>query len=98
MIINKLTPTIIQDEKGGEVYMLGYMTNQSLNQTRKTGWVTFWSRSRQKLWVKGETSGNKLKVKNIFSDCDNDALLIKVQLFGKVCCHTGKRTCFFKKL
>ncbi len=90
-----LVPAIIQDDKTNEVLMLGYMNKEALDKTRKTGWVYFWSRSRNKLWLKGETSGNKLKVHQIFIDCDKDALLIKCQSFGKNACHTGQKSCFY---
>lgn len=89
-----LTPTIIQDYKTGTVYMLGYSNTQSLELTKKTGYVHFWSRSRNKLWLKGEESGNKLRVKEISNDCDHDTLLIKVELEGTCVCHTGALTCF----
>jgi phosphoribosyl-AMP cyclohydrolase len=95
---NGLVPTIIQDDKSGEVYMLGYMNEEVLQKTVETKWVFFYSRSRQKLWMKGEESGNKLKVKKIYSDCDNDTLLVKVELIGSNVCHTGNRSCFFTKL
>lgn len=95
---NGLVPTIIQDDKSGEVYMLGYMNEEALQKTIETKWVYFYSRSRQKLWMKGEESGNKLKVKKVYSDCDNDTLLVKVELIGSNVCHTGNRSCFFTKL
>jgi phosphoribosyl-AMP cyclohydrolase len=85
---NGLVPTIIQDDKSGEVYMLGYMNEEVLQKTVETKWVFFYSRSRQKLWMKGEESGNKLKVKKI----------VKVELIGSNVCHTGNRSCFFTKL
>lgn len=96
--MNGLIPTIIQDNTTKEVYMLGYMNEESLQMTIQTGFVYFWSRSRQKLWMKGEESGNKLKVEEIYRDCDEDVLLVKVKLIGKVVCHMGKRTCFNEKL
>lgn len=95
---NGLVPTIIQDYQTGDVYMLGYMNEEALQKTFETSYVYFWSRSRQKLWMKGEKSGNKLKIKEIYSDCDNDSLLIKVELIGNNACHTGNISCFFKKL
>jgi phosphoribosyl-AMP cyclohydrolase len=95
---NCLIPTIIQDYKDGTVYMLGYVNELSLQKTQKNGYVHFWSRSRNKLWLKGEESGNKLKVIEILTDCDNDTLLIKVKLEGSHVCHTGNKTCFFKKI
>lgn len=96
--MKKLIPTIIQDYKSKAVYMLGYSSTRSLEKTKKTGNVWFWSRSQKKLWMKGEESGNKLKVINIFFDCDKDAVLIIVKLIGKNVCHTGNKSCFFNKL
>lgn len=95
---NGLVPVIVQEDKTGEVFMLGYMNEEALQETQRTGWVYFWSRSRQKLWMKGEESGNKLKVKDIFLDCDGDTILVKAELIGKNACHTGERTCFYKNL
>ena len=92
--MNGLIPSIIQDDRTNEVYMLGYMNNESLQKTIKTGMVYFWSRSRNKLWMKGEESGNTLKVEEIYIDCDKDTLLIMVKLMGTNVCHTGNRTCF----
>lgn len=93
-----LIPAIIQDERSGDVLMLGYMNREALVKTKKTGLVYFWSRLRKKLWMKGEISGNKLQVRKIFADCDNDTLLIKVKLQGKGACHTGKKSCFFRPI
>ncbi len=90
---NGLIPTIIQDSSTGEVYMLGYMNEESLKKTEETGYVWFYSRSKARLWQKGETSGNTLVVKEISADCDNDSLLILVEPGGPVC-HTGKASCF----
>jgi phosphoribosyl-ATP pyrophosphohydrolase/phosphoribosyl-AMP cyclohydrolase len=90
---NGLIPAIIQDAVTRRVLMLGYMNEESLQITRDRGLVTFWSRSREKLWTKGETSGNYLQVREIVEDCDNDTLLIKVLPTGPVC-HTGADTCF----
>lgn len=95
---NKLTPTIIQDDKTLEIYMLGYSNGESLQKTKITGNVWFYSRSRKKLWMKGEESGNVLKVNEIYFDCDKDAILMKVELQGKVVCHTGNKSCFYYKL
>lgn len=95
---NGLVPAVIQEAGTGEILMLGYMNSEALQKTQETGWVHFWSRKRQKLWMKGEESGNKLKVKEIFTDCDNDSLLVKVELIGKNVCHTGKKSCFYTKL
>lgn len=95
---NNLIPTIIQDYKNGDVFMLGYMNKEALQKTIRTEWVYFWSRSRDKLWMKGEESGNRLKVKEIYSDCDNDSILIKVELIGSNICHSGNKSCFYTKL
>jgi len=92
-----LIPAIIQDYKTGEVLMLAYMNSESLGKSIKTGRTWFWSRQRQKLWNKGETSGNFQLIKNIYYDCDKDTLLIKVEQTGAAC-HTGNRSCFFKEL
>ena len=90
----KLIPAIIQEEKSGEILMLGYMDEKALKLTKKTSYIYYWSRKRKKIWKKGETSGNILKVKKIFSDCDNDTLLIKVDSQGRNICHKGTRSCF----
>ena len=95
--MKKLIPTIIQDSRSKAVYMLGYSSIRSLKKTKETGFVWFWSRSRKKLWMKGEESGNKLKVIKIFFDCDKDSILIKVKLIGKNVCHTGNLSCFLNK-
>lgn len=95
--MKKLTPAIIQEDKTGEVLMLGYMDGEALRKTKETRLVHFWSRSRKKIWKKGETSGNLLKVREIYMDCDNDAFLIKIQLLGKNVCHTGNKSCFMKE-
>ena len=97
--LDGLVPAIIQDDESGEVLMVGFMNEEALARTRETGYATFFSRSRQKLWTKGETSGNKLAVKHIFVDCDDDTVLLKVKRLGDGnVCHTGERTCFFKTL
>jgi phosphoribosyl-AMP cyclohydrolase len=88
-----LIPTIAQDAQSGEVLMLAYMNRASLAQTLATGRATYWSRSRDELWVKGETSGHAQEVVAISLDCDGDALLLKVNQVGAAC-HTGERTCF----
>lgn len=95
--MKKLIPTIIQDNESKAVYMLGYSNDESLNKTITTGYVWFWSRSRKKLWMKGEKSKNKLKVEEIYFDCDKDALLIKVLFEGINVCHSGNLFCFFNK-
>ncbi|REJ79483.1 MAG: bifunctional phosphoribosyl-AMP cyclohydrolase/phosphoribosyl-ATP diphosphatase HisIE [Acidobacteria bacterium] len=93
-----LAPAIIQDAQTSKVLMLGYMNKKALRKTRKKGLVTFFSRSRQEFWVKGETSGNYLEVKEILTDCDGDAILIKAYPKGKgKVCHKGKDTCFAEK-
>jgi len=91
-----LIPVITQDYKTKKVLMLGFMNEEALKKTLKEGKVTYFSRTRKKLWTKGETSGNFQLVKEIFLDCDNDTLLIKVDQIGKVC-HTGNKTCFYQK-
>jgi phosphoribosyl-AMP cyclohydrolase len=92
-----LVPTIIQDYKNGDILMLAYMNRESLQKTLSSGKTHFWSRSRQKLWLKGESSGHTQEVKELFIDCDMDAVLIKVE--QKVAaCHTGYRSCFYRKL
>ncbi|MBL7724652.1 MAG: bifunctional phosphoribosyl-AMP cyclohydrolase/phosphoribosyl-ATP diphosphatase HisIE [Chitinophagaceae bacterium] len=88
-----LVPTIIQDADTQKVLMLGFMNEEAFQQSRQEGKVTFYSRSKQRLWTKGETSGNSLFIKEIITDCDNDTLLIKVNPAGPVC-HTGADTCF----
>lgn len=95
---NTLTPAIIQDYQSGAVYMLGYMNDEALKKTKDTGWVYFWSRSRKRLWMKGETSGNRLKLIEMLTDCDNDSFLIKVKLIGANVCHTGQKSCFYSRL
>jgi len=95
---NGLVPAIIQDIISKDIYMLGYMNEQAVKKTIESGKVFFWSRSRKRLWMKGEESGNILKVVGIKIDCDYDTLLISVQLLGKNVCHTGKCTCFNKEL
>ena len=92
-----LIPAIIQDEKTKQVLMLAYMDKKSLRMTLKLKKTCFWSRSRREYWIKGKTSGNLQFVKAIYYDCDKDALLIKVSQKG-VACHTGKYSCFFRKL
>jgi phosphoribosyl-AMP cyclohydrolase len=93
-----LIPAIVQDDKNGEILMLGFMNREAYDLTRKTGFVTFFSRSRKKLWTKGETSGQKLILREIRTDCDLDALLVRVELAGGAVCHEGYRSCFFRRL
>lgn len=91
--MNGLIPAIIQDANNGQVLMLGYMNQDALSATIETKWVTFYSRSKQRLWTKGETSGNKLELKNIALDCDQDCLLIQANPAGPTC-HQGTQSCF----
>jgi phosphoribosyl-ATP pyrophosphohydrolase/phosphoribosyl-AMP cyclohydrolase len=92
-----LIPAIVQDADTGEVLMLGYMNDESIRRTLASQEVWFYSRSRQELWHKGETSGNKLIVRELWRDCDSDVILVKARPTGPVC-HTGNRTCFFQEL
>ncbi len=92
-----LIPAIVQDADTGEVLMLGYMNEESLHRTLTSGEVWFYSRSRQELWHKGETSGNRLLVRELWQDCDADTILVKAHPTGPVC-HTGNKTCFFQQL
>ncbi len=92
-----LIPAVIQDADTGEVLMLGYMNEEALRLTLTGEDVWFYSRSRQEMWHKGETSGNYLKVQAVWKDCDSDTLLVKAHPLGPTC-HTGNRTCFFEKL
>ena len=97
--LNGLIPAVIQDADSSEVLMVGFMNEQALAQTRETGFATFFSRSRNKMWMKGETSGNKLQVTDILVDCDDDTVLVKVKRLGDGnVCHTGTRTCFSRSL
>ena len=90
-------PAIIQDDDTSEMLMLGYMNEEALRRTLGGPDVWFYSRSRQELWHKGETSGNYLKVREVWKDCDSDTILVKAHPVGPVC-HTGNRTCFFQQL
>jgi len=92
-----LIPVIIQDAASNEVLMLGYMNRESWEKTLETKNATFWSRSRNKLWIKGETSGHVQEVKEIYLDCDGDTLLLKVNQVGGAACHTGHRSCFHRR-
>jgi phosphoribosyl-AMP cyclohydrolase len=91
-----LIPVIAQDQETGEVLMLAYMNRESWDLTLKTGIVHYWSRSRNRLWKKGESSGNVQEVKEIRVDCDNDTVLIKVNQVGGAACHDGYRSCFYR--
>ena len=93
-----LLPAIIQDERNGDVLMLGFMNAEALDLTMRSGEVVFFSRSRNKLWKKGESSGHVLKVRELYIDCDADALLVRVEPQGPGVCHKGYRSCFFRSL
>ena len=94
-----LVPAVVQDDASNEVLMVGFMNAEALQRTRETGFVTFFSRTRNALWMKGETSGNKLQVVNILVDCDDDTVLVKVKRLGDGnVCHTGERSCFYRSL
>ena len=94
-----MVPGIVQDAKTGEMLMLGFLNEVSYQKTLETGFVTFWSRSRNRLWMKGETSGNRLKIVSAATDCDNDALLFRVEVEGDgLVCHEGTVSCFTKPI
>lgn len=93
-----LVMAIAQDEATSEILMVAYMNEATLRQTLETGVMTYWSRSRQKVWLKGESSGNTQDVKEVRIDCDGDALLFKVEQQGRAACHTGKVSCFYRRL
>lgn len=92
-----LIPVILQDHENGEILMFAFMNRESLKMTLETKLATYWSRSRKKLWVKGESSGHTQEVKSVYFDCDNDALLIKIKQ-NVAACHTGYRSCFFNQI
>ena len=97
--LDGLIPAVIQDAESAEVLMVGFMNEEALALTRRTGFATFFSRTRNTLWVKGETSGNRLEVVELRVDCDDDTVLVKVKRLGEGnVCHTGERTCFFRSL
>jgi len=96
--LDGLIAAVIQDHITGRVLMVGFMNEEAFRNTVETGFATFYSRSRNKLWLKGETSGHRLVVKEIATDCDRDALLIKVEALGPGVCHEGYESCFFRKL
>ncbi len=93
-----LAPAIAQDAASGRVLMLAWMNRESLRRTVECGEAVYWSRSRQQLWRKGETSGNIQKVRNIRLDCDHDVLLLDIDQIGGIACHTGRQSCFFEEL
>jgi len=97
--LNGLVPAVIQDDETNEVLMVGFMNDAALQQTVRTGFATFFSRTRASLWTKGETSGNRLAVQRILVDCDEDTVLVRVKRLGDGnVCHTGERSCFFRDL
>jgi phosphoribosyl-AMP cyclohydrolase len=94
-----LAPAIVQDEATGDVLMLGFMNREAYEATLRTGFVTFYSRTRNKLWMKGETSGNRLELVSASTDCDTDSLLLRVRVLGEgVVCHEGTRSCFTRSI
>ena len=97
--LNGLIPAVVQDRTSGEVLMVGFMNDEAWRVTQATGYVTFFSRTRNTLWTKGETSGNKLEVISMLTDCDDDTVLVRVRRLGDGnVCHTGQRTCFFRRI
>jgi phosphoribosyl-AMP cyclohydrolase len=97
--LDGLIPAVIQDATTAEVLMVGFMNEEALALTKQTGFATFFSRTRNKLWMKGETSGNRLEVLEMLTDCDDDTVLLKVKRLGDGnVCHTGERTCFYRPL
>jgi|SRR5579864_1371705 len=97
--LSGLVPAIIQDDSSGEILMLGFVNREAWQQTVSSGYVTFYSRTRNELWTKGETSGNRLKVISASTDCDRDSLLIQVEVEGAgLVCHEGTRSCFTKRI
>ena len=97
--LDGLIPAVVQDDTSGEVLMVGFMNDEAWRITLDTGYVTFFSRTRNKLWTKGETSGNRLSVRRIFTDCDDDTVLVRVEREGDGnVCHTGQRSCFYTEV
>ena len=96
--LDGLLPAVVQDAASGRVLMVGFMNDEAFRRTVESGAVTFYSRSRNKLWMKGETSGHKLVVKEIQTDCDVDSVLVKVEALGPGVCHEGYESCFFRSL
>ena len=96
--LDGLIPAVVQDYRSGEVLMVGFMNEEAWDITRRSGYVTFFSRTRNTLWTKGETSGNRLAVRDVLVDCDEDTVLVKAERLGDGnVCHTGERTCFFQR-
>ena len=96
--LDGLVPAVVQDDASGEVLMLGFMNTEALAATLQTGDVTFYSRSRRRLWRKGESSGHRLLVRELRVDCDADAILVRVEALGPGVCHEGYRSCFYRRL
>ena len=97
--LDGLIPAVIQDDVSDEVLMVGFMNEEALELTKTTGFATFFSRTRNTLWMKGETSGNRLEVRKMLTDCDDDTVLLRVTRLGEGnVCHTGNRTCFFREV
>ena len=96
--LDGLVPAVVQDHVSGRVLMVGFMNGEAFRRTVESGAVTFWSRSRSKLWVKGESSGHRLLVREIATDCDQDCVLVKVEALGPGVCHEGYASCFFRRL
>jgi len=97
--LSGLIPAVVQDDQSGEVLMVGFMNDEALEKTKATGFATFFSRTRNTLWMKGETSGNRLQVTEMLVDCDEDTVLLKVKRLGDGnVCHTGERSCFYRKV
>ena len=97
--LDGLIPAVIQDDESNEILMVGFMNQEALDRTVSSGFATFFSRTRNTLWLKGETSGNRLQVVRMFTDCDDDTVLVRVKRLGDGnVCHTGERTCFYRDL
>ncbi len=96
--LHGLVPAVVQDAATREVLMLGFMNEAAFRETQRTGYATFFSRTRNKLWTKGETSGHRLAVREMLVDCDNDALVLVAEQVGPGTCHQGYRSCFFRRL
>lgn len=96
--LDGLLPAVIQDHATGRVLMVGFMNEDAFRRTVETGFATFYSRSRKKLWMKGESSGHRLVVKEISTDCDQDAVLVRVEALGPGVCHNGYQSCFYRRL
>ena len=97
--LDGLIPAVVQDDESNEVLMVGFMNQEALDRTTSSGFATFFSRTRNTLWTKGETSGNRLRVVRMLADCDDDTVLVRVRRLGDGnVCHTGERSCFYREL